>query len=70
MNETQKAECPYKPGDVVMLKSGGPAMTVTGGYATAVGCMWFLLDGTERTATFNPEAVTKGLLNWPPLRMS
>jgi uncharacterized protein YodC (DUF2158 family) len=34
-----------KPGDVVQLKSGGPAMTVSEVSGTQVTCTWF--DGTK-----------------------
>ena len=40
----------FKPGDVVRLKSGGPAMTVTAigedGGETKAFCVWF--EGTEQ----------------------
>jgi uncharacterized protein YodC (DUF2158 family) len=43
-------ETEFKPGDVVKLKSGGPAMTVTaiGEHVgeTKASCVWF--EGTEQ----------------------
>jgi uncharacterized protein YodC (DUF2158 family) len=36
----------FKVGDVVMLKSGGPLMTVSGRDINLVQCMWFAEDGT------------------------
>ncbi len=51
------ASDPFKEGDVVELKSGGPPMTVTGvntnlvGY-TEIKCQWFF--GKIETATFSP----------------
>ncbi len=53
-----------KIGDVVMLKSGGPKMTVTGVDKEAstreplVNCMWF--DGNELdTSSFAPGALER-----------
>lgn len=45
----------FKPGDVVVLKSGGPSMTVEsieedGG----VSCCWFDEHGKEDTSVFSP----------------
>jgi len=34
---------PFKPGDVVQLKSGGPPMTVTMVVGPDTYCMWFSL---------------------------
>ena len=38
-----------KPGDIVMLKSGGPDMTVAddGGSAGYLNCMWFDATGPQ-----------------------
>ena len=43
----------FKPGDVVQLKSGGPAMTVGGRVAEdSIRCHWF--DGaTAKTVSFS-----------------
>lgn len=60
---------PWKIGDVVRLKSGGPAMTVietelldeTGGVVPAmVACGWFPDDGGDgyRTDEFHLQALT------------
>ncbi|WP_333666239.1 MULTISPECIES: YodC family protein [Acinetobacter] len=49
-----------KVGDVVYLKSGGPAMTINGKASMGAewACAWFL-DGMNKTADFKPEALTK-----------
>lgn len=49
-----------KTGDVVYLKSGGPAMTVNGkaGMGSELVCVWFV-NSENKTATFQPEALTK-----------
>ena len=31
----------FKPGDVVILKSGGPTMTVSSVNGNEIGCIWF-----------------------------
>ena len=48
---------PFKPGDVVQLKSGGPAMTVGGKVAEdSIRCHWF--DGaTAKTEIFPTAAI-------------
>jgi len=43
-----------KVGDVVRLKSGGPAMTVTSAKEGRVFCAWF--EGTKNDSAFFPEA--------------
>lgn len=47
------------PGDVVMLKSGGPNMTVTVITEERVSCMWFD-DNHVRVADFLPVTVVVG----------
>jgi uncharacterized protein YodC (DUF2158 family) len=52
----------FKTGDVVKLKSGGPAMTVTGQGSDGNGnprtnCTWFGGDDTERNGAFPAEAL-------------
>jgi len=42
----------FKVGDVVKLKSGGPAMTVSELAVTQVWCMWF--EGTEQKQAIFP----------------
>jgi uncharacterized protein YodC (DUF2158 family) len=56
------SDTPFKAGDVVRLKSGGPKMTVTQTGKTAmlgedaVWCVWF--DGQKKFSdTFAPEAL-------------
>ena len=45
-------------GDIVILKSGGPAMTIEAVDETGLTCYWF--DGAERrTAFFPPETIYK-----------
>jgi uncharacterized protein YodC (DUF2158 family) len=52
-------ENPWKPGDVVQLKSGGPSMTVAGEDEIGmVICEWFV--GTNpQTKSFNPAVLKK-----------
>jgi len=38
----------WKPGDIVLLKSGGPAMTVSSLFGENAHCLWF--DGDESVA--------------------
>lgn len=48
----------FSPGDVVSLRSGGPAMTVTEVTPTAITCLWFSEpDQTLRTGTVPPIAL-------------
>ena len=51
----------FKPGDVVQIKSGGPAMTVIG-YSEFVNnnsilCLWFTEAGELRNGVFFPEVL-------------
>ena len=50
-------------GEVVRLKSGGPAMTVVATGARAepglVECAWFDRDNTHATASFPPRALER-----------
>ena len=39
---------PFKPGDVVQLKSGGPSMTVTMVVGIDTHCAWFSLSAVIR----------------------
>ena len=48
----------FKKGDIVVLKSGGPQMTIDdpNGYAGEVDCVWFA--GAKREhAAFDPETL-------------
>ena len=57
------AKAPFKVGDVVRLKSGGPPMTVTsiesgendGGYV--VFCIWFNTKGNEKSGHYPAAAL-------------
>ena len=57
------AKAPFKVGDVVKLKSGGPSMTVTsvesgeneGG--PAVFCIWFNSKGNEKSGHYPAAAL-------------
>jgi uncharacterized protein YodC (DUF2158 family) len=56
----------FKVGDVVMLKSGGPHMTIEaiqpdGSYT----CIWFD-KSQQKSANFNPAIVTKPPREKPP----
>lgn len=61
---TITAEAPLAPGDVVQLKSGGPAMTIDGDYLTRDGvvcswnCKWFV-DGEVRLGAFTAAALRR-----------
>ena len=46
-----------KPGDVVLLKSGGPLMTVVSVDEDEIGCVWIGDDGEPFRETFPPVAV-------------
>jgi uncharacterized protein YodC (DUF2158 family) len=48
----------FKVGDVVRLKSGGPAMTVS--FKNVDGdwvCVWFDKDGKKQASSFTPECL-------------
>ena len=61
---TITAEAPLAPGDVVQLKSGGPAMTIDVDYLTRDGvarswnCKWFV-DGEVRMGAFAAAALRR-----------
>lgn len=52
-------EQPYKIGDSVILKTGGPAMTVTGGTVTKVECAWFNVASDLNKELFLPKVIRK-----------
>ena len=55
----------FKIGDTVMLKSGGPLMTVhsaKGSQIQQINCVWFD-DVTVKSGMFNPEALKRGDLD-------
>ena len=55
-----------KVGDIVWLRSGGPAMTVDNKFENEVICVWF--EGTKITCyPFRPHSLTKTEPN-PPTR--
>lgn len=48
----------FKPGDIVILKSGGPDMTVDSANDIEIACIWF--DGKRQIKkTFRPETLKK-----------
>ena len=47
----------FKVGDVVMLKSGGPSLTVCGRDINGVECMWFSNDGVIQNELFPPKVL-------------
>jgi len=51
----------FKPGDIVRLKSGGPAMTVTRlgptGVENGVTCQWFNDKSKLKTGAFSQDAL-------------
>jgi len=53
------AENPWKEGDIVQLKSGGPAMTVAGtDMIGKVICEWFV-GTTQKSSSFNAGTLKK-----------
>ena len=46
-----------KPGDVVLLKSGGPSMTVVSVGEDEIGCIWIGDEGEPFRETFPPIAL-------------
>ncbi len=52
----------FKPGDVVRLKSGGPAMTITrlnpAGIENGATCQWFNDKAKLKTGMFAQDALT------------
>ncbi|HET6378603.1 MAG TPA: DUF2158 domain-containing protein [Methylocella sp.] len=44
----------FEPGDIVMLKSGGPAMTVMSASEDGVLCMWYAEDAEEMKTVVAP----------------
>ena len=53
------ADNPYKAGDVVSLKSGGPRMTVDALLGNgAVICCWFTESAQRFTAIFGTDTLT------------
>jgi len=51
----------FEIGDVVLLKSGGPAMTVYGvGISGLVACVWFIESGVAVRATFDSRTLVDG----------
>jgi uncharacterized protein YodC (DUF2158 family) len=53
-------DCPWKPGDIVGVKSGGPPMTVARAEMGKVFCEWF--DGkTPMNGEFTPAVLEKRL---------
>jgi uncharacterized protein YodC (DUF2158 family) len=49
-----------EPGAIVMLKSGGPKMTVTKVNKDTVNCVWFDSDGRQHTGEFPIDAIRPG----------
>lgn len=50
----------FKPGDVVILKSGGPLMTVVGKKSDGIHCCWFSeKDDNFKQFTFPAEMLEK-----------
>ena len=51
----------YSTGDQVMLKSGGPVMTVVGKIGSEIRCSWFDNNLQVHWGSFNPAALDKVL---------
>jgi uncharacterized protein YodC (DUF2158 family) len=55
----------FNKGDIVVLKSGGPDMTVqhvegaVDDFAAVITCRWFDQKGSLQTAGFDPETIKK-----------
>lgn len=47
----------FKPGDTVILKSGGPMMTVTEVEGTRVFCEWFDAKNNPQSRSFEQAAL-------------
>lgn len=57
----------FKIGDVVMLKSGGPSMTIEAIHPDGThSCTWFD-KSQQKSAIFNPAVVTKVPREKPPI---
>lgn len=62
LSETTKMAESFNSGDVVMLKSGGPPLTVVDETANGLEfiCMWFpKMDAPPLTDTFKPEVLQR-----------
>jgi uncharacterized protein YodC (DUF2158 family) len=59
MNTTNE-NCEFKPGDRVVLRSGGPGMTVldVGAFTGHVWCRWPVGQGAFDEASFHPDTIT------------
>ncbi|HXW71867.1 MAG TPA: DUF2158 domain-containing protein [Methylocella sp.] len=57
MTEPQIAAGKFNPGDVVTLKSGGPAMTVVCAKDEGVHCVWYGEETDEVKTDVIPEVV-------------
>lgn len=57
--ERARAATQFKDGDLVVLKSGGPVMTVDsqGRDDEIVGCRWFRMDGKLESEFFHSECL-------------
>ncbi len=44
MTETETPTLPFSPGDVVVVKSGGPLLTVASLIGDLASCVWFSED--------------------------
>lgn len=47
----------FKLGDIVQLKSGGPAMTVSGHRGRSLVCEWFDHSGKHSAHVFEPSSL-------------
>lgn len=53
-------ENPLRVGEVVRLRSGGPAMTVTGADEAEVAVVWVNTGGQVQAEKFQPELLERG----------
>lgn len=51
------ASIPFNTGDLVVIKSGGPIMTVRWVECSEVECMWFDREGKLESVSFSPDCL-------------
>ena len=64
MTEPLTGPVPFEPGDVVALKSGGPAMTVIGVKEDGVHCLWYADAADEVKTAVIPAICIEKAIAW------
>ena len=64
MIEPRTESVTFEPGDVVELKSGGPAMTVIGVKEDGVHCMWYAESAAEVKTAIIPSICVEKATPW------